>query len=246
MLQGGHPSGVMKIPTQHKPHFSSCQRFLQLHSLLYWKVKTSSICFQPTVVQVSALCLCRTDILGTPWSVRCYRPACHTYTAHITHPVVLWLQKTCTFYSVGRILAESEDMDLFVGKELQKKSQREAMRKGSEEIQDGQDDHENTSREDEGGGPDEWDAAIECMHKDITGQILGRSLRRWVICGTGQAGPFVGRVTPTVCTVQHIPHKVKVTRVTTRTWKQREMRSSACRISWNVIGVSRHQWTNMR
>ena len=59
------------------------------------------------------------------------------------------------------VLAESEDMDLLVGKELQKKSQREAMRKGSEETQDGQDDHENTSREDESGGPEERDAAIE-------------------------------------------------------------------------------------
>ena len=46
--------GLMKIPTPHKPHFSSRTRFLKLHSQQHLLVKTLAF-FQPTAVRVSAL-----------------------------------------------------------------------------------------------------------------------------------------------------------------------------------------------
>ena len=65
--------------------------------------------FQPTVVQISALCLRRTDILDSLWLTMCCRfsycngstrkksrwvPTPHSYTAHITYSVFWSLQKT--------------------------------------------------------------------------------------------------------------------------------------------------------
>ena len=93
--------------------------FLHTLSLLaFTAIRVSqdfSICFQPTAVQVSALCIRRTDIIGTVWwLVHCYRLAhstavngkksrCvskpHPYTAHITHSVSLCLHKTYTFFA---------------------------------------------------------------------------------------------------------------------------------------------------
>ena len=72
-----------------------------------------SICFQPTVVQVSVLCLRRTDILNTLGLTLRYHLSCcrgstrkgkslcpyHTHNfVHITHPAVWWLQKTYLFH----------------------------------------------------------------------------------------------------------------------------------------------------
>ena len=66
-----------KIPTPHKPHSTSCARFLQLHSQQYFCSQDFSNCFRPQYeVQVSALCLRRTDILGTLWLVHCYLACC--------------------------------------------------------------------------------------------------------------------------------------------------------------------------
>ena len=50
-----HPNVNMPTPhNAHKPHFSSCTRFLLLHSQQYMLDKTLAICFQPTGIQVFA------------------------------------------------------------------------------------------------------------------------------------------------------------------------------------------------
>ena len=65
----------VNIPTPLKMHFSSCTRLLQLHAQQHFVSQDFSICLQPTVVQVSALCLRRTDIRGTLSLVHCCRLA---------------------------------------------------------------------------------------------------------------------------------------------------------------------------